>query len=606
MKNNTEKSFYSKWKFFALEAGLKNKNVLIILFLTLFSSFAEVIGIGLFYPIFLMMIDGNDTNINQNDSIISDLYSFLFQHTGLNFSLGYLLIVVLILFYLRHFVMYLRAVYQTTILYSIKKNLVDKMFGLFLKAASNFHDKMQIGTFSNVLVKEVHASMLGVMAPIELLSNIIMLFVLLSALLLVSWELTFFTFILFLLALGISKIWLNKSEQVGKDVVISNNSLSAFLLERIKSPRLIRLSRTEEAEINSFKKLSKIQKLHTIRTSVLISRTDMIFEPVVITVSIFFVYIAYSFLNLDLAIIGTYVVLSLRILPSLKSLVIQWQRIKTLMGSVDNVTDHLQNLQFHQEKVSNGVRINTVNHSIVFKGVSYKYPGTHFKALDKVNIEFLAGTFNALIGPSGSGKSTLIDLLPNLRQPDDGEIIFDGITIDKLNLEDLRSLVSYAPQNPQIFSGTIRNHIAYGKPDAKLKEIIKAANLADIASFIESLPEKYNTIIGDDGVGLSGGQRQRLDLARAIISNSPILILDEPTSNLDTDAESRFNQSLKNIHKEQKNTIIYITHRLANIKLMDKIVVLENGKVTEQGSHKELISNKKWYSKTFEENNNLK
>jgi len=604
MQKNSSKSFFSKWRFFSLEAGLKNKNILIILLLTLFSSFTEIIGIGLFYPIFLMMDNGvkSQEAIIQNDTFISEMYSFFNNFTGLDFSLGYLLIIVVLLFYIRHFAMYLKAVYQTTVLYTIKKNLVDKMFGLFLKASSSFHDSMPIGLFSNVLVKEVHASMLGVMAPIELLSNAIMLTVLLSALLFVSWELTFFTFIIFILAAGIAKIWIGKSEQVGKDVVVSNNNLSTFLIERIKSPRLVRLSRTELAELKSFKRLSEIQKIHTIRTSVLISRTDMIFEPIMISVSLFFVFVAYSILQMELAIIGTYIVLSLRILPALKSIVVQWQKIKTLMGSVDAVKNHLQKLDESQEFSSEGRVINNLNNAVVYKNVSYQYPNTQSKALKDINIVFSAGTLNALVGPSGGGKSTLIDLLPMLRKPSFGEITIDGISISEFNLEDLRSIVSYAPQNPQIFSGTIKDHISYGKPNSVIHEVKKAAELADIAEFIESLPNKYNTIIGDDGVGLSGGQRQRLDLARAVIANSPILILDEPTSNLDSETEHRFNQSLKNIHNEQKNTIIYITHRLTSISFMDHIIVLDKGVVIEQGNHKDLISNNQWYTKAFKEN----
>ena len=150
MQKNNIKLFFPEWRNFSLVAGLKNKNIFIIFLLTLFSSFTEVIGIGMFYPIFLIMNEGSNDGLIKDDTVISEISTFVFQFTGINLSLSYLLIVVVLLFYIRHFVMYLKVVYQTTVLYSIKKNLVDKMFDLFLKASTTFHDSMPIGLFSNI------------------------------------------------------------------------------------------------------------------------------------------------------------------------------------------------------------------------------------------------------------------------------------------------------------------------------------------------------------------------------------------------------------------------------------------------------------------------
>jgi len=285
--------------------------------MAIISSFTEVIGIGMFYPIFSVISQDNNKELTNSDSIVSNIPVLIFDYTGIHISLGYLLIIIVLLFLFRQLVMYIKNVYTTKVMYTVRKNLVDKMFSLFLRSSTSFHDSMSIGKFSNILSKEAHATALGIMAPIELVINIFMLSVLLLALLLVSWELTLFTVFILIIATSISKIWVSKSEKVGRDLAGSNNELNAFLVERVKSPRLVRLSRTENIEFKAFKLLSKLQRDYTIYTSILSNRTNMIFEPVLISMISLFLYVSYSVLNLKLDDIGVYIVLSLRILPAI-------------------------------------------------------------------------------------------------------------------------------------------------------------------------------------------------------------------------------------------------------------------------------------------------
>ena len=204
-----------------------------------------------------------------------------------------------------------------------------------------------------------------------------------------------------------------------------------------------------------------------------------------------------------------------------------------------------------------------------------------------------------MVGPSGSGKSTLIDLLPRLRSPTKGFIHVDGVNINNFTLRSVRQLISYAPQFPQIFNGTVKSHILYGKINATNEEVLEAAHLAGAESFIDKLPNGFDTILGDDAVKLSGGQRQRLDLARALVRKAPILIFDEPTSNLDAESEEIFKQVLGEIRKETNTTIIIVSHRLASIIDADKIIVLNQGKVEMSGVHSKLLSQDGWYAKAW-------
>jgi len=215
--------------------------------------------------------------------------------------------------------------------------------------------------------------------------------------------------------------------------------------------------------------------------------------------------------------------------------------------------------------------------------------------LKKINLFINSGDLIAIVGHSGSGKSTLIDLLPILRQPTEGVIELDGLSLSKYNLKDLRSLISYSPQDPQIFIGTIAQHIGYGKEGASNEEIISAAKLAGIHDFIQSLPDQYQTHIRSSVNTFSGGQRQRLDLARALIKKSNVLILDEPTSSLDKKTEKEFYKTIYDLHNSTDMTIIIITHQVGSIADCDKILVLEDGSINGFGTHNELINSCKWY-----------
>jgi len=204
-----------------------------------------------------------------------------------------------------------------------------------------------------------------------------------------------------------------------------------------------------------------------------------------------------------------------------------------------------------------------------------------------------------IIGPSGSGKSTLVDMIPRLRSSSIGEITLNNIDINKYSLKSLRGFISYLTQDAQIFDGSIIDHIRYGKKCATMKEVEHVVHLSGLSSFIKTLPDGYTTLLGEGAVRLSGGQRQRLDLARALLKNAPILILDEPTSSLDAKSESDFFKSIAKIQSVTGVAIVVVVHKLKLIKNADQIIVLNNGELECIGSHDQLIKYPNWYSETL-------
>jgi ATP-binding cassette subfamily B protein len=227
--------------------------------------------------------------------------------------------------------------------------------------------------------------------------------------------------------------------------------------------------------------------------------------------------------------------------------------------------------------------------AIVFDRVTFSFDGEERKVLDDVTLSIPGGQKVALVGPSGAGKTTFIRLLLRLFNVEHGTISVDGQNIREATLESLHKNISMVPQDPVLFHRSLMENIRFGKPGATDEEVKQAAKLAHCDDFIENLPEKYQTYVGERGVKLSGGERQRVAIARAILKNAPILILDEATSSLDSRSEFLIQDALDSLMKGK--TAILVAHRLSTIRKMDRIIVVNEGRIDEDGSHEELLKN---------------
>jgi ABC transporter fused permease/ATP-binding protein len=266
-----------------------------------------------------------------------------------------------------------------------------------------------------------------------------------------------------------------------------------------------------------------------------------------------------------------------------------YAQIQKAIGATERVFELLEETPEKINSEKNTSPLEKIRGNVTFKNVAFSYPSRkEIKVLKDVNFTANFGQKIAIVGPSGTGKSTIASLLLRFYDIDSGEILIDGKNIYDFELENLRGNMSIVPQDVILFGGTIKENIAYGKPDATEEEILLAAKQANAFNFIEGFPEKFETIVGERGIKLSGGQRQRIAIARALLKNPSILILDEATSSLDSESERLVQEALEILM--QGRTSIIIAHRLSTIRSADQILVLDNGEITEQGTHQELMT----------------
>ncbi|WP_207533411.1 ABC transporter ATP-binding protein [Desertivirga arenae] len=295
--------------------------------------------------------------------------------------------------------------------------------------------------------------------------------------------------------------------------------------------------------------------------------------------------------ELSVGLLGTYILYSAVVGAAMGTFPDLFANLQKAIGSTERVMEILreQNEPISIDPEENKTR-QVIKGCLEFDNVFFSYPSRkEITVLKGLSFKATAGEKVAIVGPSGAGKSTIASLILRFYNPQEGEILFDGLTSESYALTDIRNQVAIVPQDVLLFGGTIRENIAYGKLNASDDEITTAAKQANAHNFIHSLPEGYDTVVGERGIKLSGGQRQRIAIARALLKDPAILILDEATSSLDSESERLVQEALEVLMKNR--TSIIIAHRLSTIREADKIVVLEKGVVAESGTHEELIQN---------------
>jgi len=414
-----------------------------------------------------------------------------------------------------------------------------------------------------------------------------------------DWQLSLLAIIMIPIAAFSSR---NIGKKMGKKVTLSleaSDRFMKFLSEMIKGSWLIKIYQKEQEELirisavidEKFKAIRKVEQTRLGAGPIM-----ELISAVAIAIVVFFA----GYRSMQGAItMGEFV-------SFLAALMLAYQPVRALSGINIGIQEGITAAKRIYEVIDqkneiyhdvNAPALRLKDASIEFKNISFTYPdGT--LALRNLSTKIEGGTKVGLVGISGSGKTTFLNLIPRFYHLKNGCILIDNQNINDINLSSLRKEISLVSQDVILFDDTIRNNILYGNALASEEEIIKACKFAAAQDFVEKLPNKYETIIGENGIKLSGGQKQRLSIARAILKNSSIILLDEATSSLDSESESVIQHAIENLTKNK--TTIIIAHRLSTVMNCDKILVFENGQIIEEGKHEFLVNNSSTYKKLYE------
>jgi len=391
-------------------------------------------------------------------------------------------------------------------------------------------------------------------------------------------------------------------KRIGKatseSAVVSGN-LSTYLSELIKGSKVVKIYQKESFEHNRSKNMMKLMMEKLIKIGLVQIRATPIMEILIGIIIAGFIY--YSGL-----IVATGEIQMNNFFSFLTAMMLAYQPIRSLatinmviyQGAaaaerVFGVIDTKINIK--EIKNSPVLKIDQAN--IEFKKVSFTYPKTVKHAIKDINISITGGEIVALVGHSGAGKSTILNLIPRFYDPSSGQVVIDNQNTSEVSLYSLRKNISLVSQDIVLFDDTVLTNIAYANPNATKEQIDKACKFAAAKEFIENLPQSYQTIIGENGVRLSGGQKQRISIARAILKDASIILLDEATSSLDADSEEKVQNAI--MHLTKNKTTLVIAHRLSTIIRANKIIVLHQGEVVDVGTHNELLKKSSVYKNLY-------
>lgn len=510
-------------------------------------------------------------------------------------------VIVFVLTFLKNLFRYLAMFFIAPIRNGVVRDLRNKLMNKLLHLPLSFYSKEKKGDIISRMTTDVLEIEWSIMQTLELIfREPISILISLVSMIFISPYLTLYIFLLIpVAALGIVLISksLRRSAEKSKTILAQ---LFALIEESLGGIKVIKAYGIEKFIGQKFQSTNQnlfIQNVKVYRKNDLASPAT---EVVVLGILMFILYLGSKLVfhnELSASAFIGYFGIASQIIPPIKQISQAYNTIQKGLVSEERI-NRILNEPITITNDANAEEYTTFNEKIEFKNVHFSYlKGDKGFLLKDINLTIPKGKVIALVGKSGSGKTTLTDMLLRFYEPDKGEILIDGKNIQKIQIASLRQLISLVSQDSFLMNDTIKNNITFGK-DYPDEAIIAAAKMANAHEFISQLPDKYNTYVGDRGANLSGGQRQRISIARAILRNSPILILDEATSSLDTENEKIIQDTIQKI--KHNRTIIIIAHRLSTIMNTDTIVVLNKGEIVEQGTHQELLNKKGHYFKLIE------
>lgn len=564
-----------------------------IIVLGILASLAQGIGISLLIPFLQNLQSGNSLVINNPiiQNIDQYLINFQPQQRVLVLTL-FILVAILIKAVLSYIYTALCSWLQNSTLHRLRTAVYKQLIAV----SQSFWDTNKSGELLNLITQETYYSSQALSFVIWAIINLSMIGIFGLLLLLISWRLTLLVTLAFLLISVLIRILTSKTQALGRESQQANSYLSNLTLENFTGIKTIRAFGKESYEEKRYYQASKRSRDVGINLGKQAVMVDPVSEGLSVAILMCVMLIAF-YTQVTLPVLITFIFMLYRLQPQVQKLNSNLTQVIALSNYVKSVFLLLE----PEDKpyiISGNVNFHELNKGITFDAVYFSYPAQNKPALENISLFIPKGKTTALVGYSGAGKSTIINLIFRFYDVTSGEIYVDDYLIKELDLATWRSHMALVSQDVHIFSATVRENIAYGRPDATEAEIIEAAKKAHAHEFICQLSQGYDTFVGDRGIKLSGGQRQRISIARAILCNPEILILDEATNALDSVSEKLIQDAFNLL--SQNRTVIVIAHRLSTIEKADKILVMDGGRVMESGSFRDLMHNNSLFTRLYE------
>ena len=490
---------------------------------------------------------------------------------------------------------------------SIKKKLQYDMVNTLIGTDTQIIDKKHSGKFiSNLTYDVTHITNLLSNAILTLFKDSLTLIGLLFVMFFQNWKLALISIVMIPLASISAKTLGKRISKVTTEAQQKSGFLTTYLVELFKNHKLVKIFQKENYEKDRADKYLKQLKEKSQKIQTVFVRMSPIMEVltgIMIAILIFYSGILMSAGELDINNFFSFLAAMMLAYQPVRSLSTLNMVLNQGLSAATRILPIIDQENLIKDS-KDAKSIDLKNSDIHFKNVNFSYEINETKTLKSVNLKFIGGKMTSLVGHSGSGKSTILNLIPRFYDAQSGDITLDNQSIYKTKLSSLRSEISLVSQETTLFDDTILNNIRYANLNASDQEIKEAAKLSYSDEFINLLPNKYNSIIGENGIRLSGGEKQRLSIARAFLKNSRIILLDEATSSLDSETEKKIQDALNFLTKGK--TTLVIAHRLSTILNSNKIYVIDKGEVVAEGDHKELLSNsslyKNFYDKQIQKN----
>ena len=531
------------------------------------------------------------SELTMNDRLKLFSNSLLLRDTAIN-TVSAVCVALIVVFSAKNISLYIKNITLSIVQYRLIRDLRNKLYSHFHYLSLSYFNKNKSGELTAVLVNDIDnmRNSLSIMFQ-KLFVEPINIIILMSLLFIVSTKLALIALLIIpvsgIIIFGISHSIRRRSARSQAQLA----GMTSMIAETIGSMRIVKAFATKGFEINRFaKETQKYYKL-MIRRDRLRFVSSPVSETFGATIAALLLWVGAR----DVLVIESissedflrFILLLFSLFQPLKNLTNVVNELQNGLASADRVFA-IMDIKSDIQDVDNAFKVKDLNSSLSFNDVSFTYGNKDEKVLNNINFKINKGEIFALVGPSGAGKSTLVDLIPRFYDTLSGSIKIDGKDIKDLELKSLRSLMGIVTQETFLFDDTVKANISYGVENISDDEIKDASKAANAHEFIRKLPDGYNTIIGERGVSLSGGQKQRIAIARAIVKNPPILILDEATSSLDSESEKHVQSAIENLMSER--TVFVIAHRLSTVHNANKILVLENGQIVQEGKHDDLIN----------------